>query len=80
MVGVLAESIVTFRGEMLRSMAAHGHTVLAMAPEDDAAVTATLEAMGVGYLPIPLRRTGMNPARDARACLAMARALSLIHI
>jgi glycosyltransferase involved in cell wall biosynthesis len=73
-VGVLAESIVTFRGEMLRSMAAHGHTVLAMAPEDDAAVTATLDAMGVGYLPIPLRRTGMNPARDARACLAMARA------
>lgn len=72
-VGVLAESILTFRGELLRSMAQHGHDVLAVAPDDDDFVRATLAGMGVGYTTVPLHRAGMNPWHDIRTVVALAR-------
>jgi len=72
-VGGFAESLLTFRGEMLRSMAAHGHQVLALAPENDTRVRATLESMGVAYASIPLRRAGTNPLRDVITTLSLAR-------
>lgn len=72
-VGVLAESILTFRGEMLRSMAAHGHDVLAIAPEDDSGVRDALAAMGVGYTTVSLERTSMNPVHDLATVLSLVR-------
>lgn len=63
-VGLMAASIVSFRGQMLQAMAAHGHDVLAMAPESDAEVTATLKGWGVHYRATGMSRTGMNPLRD----------------
>lgn len=74
-IGGFARSLITFRGDMLRSMVELGHEVLAMAPEDDPEVAAALEEMGVRYRPVPLRRTGMNPIRDAVTVVALARAL-----
>lgn len=73
-VGGFAQSLIGFRGDMLRSMVELGHEVLAMAPEDDPAVIATLREMGVQYRSVPLRRTGMNPIRDAGTTVALARA------
>jgi glycosyltransferase involved in cell wall biosynthesis len=72
-VGVLAESMVTFRGDMLLTMVEHGHEVVAVAPEDDAGVRATLAAMGVHYRSVPIDRTSTSPVRDGRATLALAR-------
>jgi glycosyltransferase involved in cell wall biosynthesis len=72
-VGVRAGSLVSFRGEMLRAMAANGHDVLALAPEDDASVRAALEAMGVAFATVPLRRTSLNPLRDVRTVVSLAR-------
>ena len=73
-VGGFARSLIAFRGDMLRSMVELGHDVLAMAPEDDPEVAAALKEIGVRYRPIPLRRTGMNPLRDAGTVVALARA------
>ncbi len=73
-VGGFAQSLIGFRGDMQRSMVEHGHEVLAMAPEDDPAVAAALKEMGVRYQSVPLRRTGMNPVRDAGTVVALARA------
>lgn len=72
-VGGLAGSLVGFRGEMLHSMAAHGHEVLALAPEDDACVRANLESMGVTYATVPIHRTGTSPFRDVTTLIALAR-------
>ena len=73
-VGGFAASLIGFRGDMLRSMVELGHEVLAMAPEDDPVVAAALKEIGVRYQPVPLRRTGMNPVRDAMTAIALARA------
>jgi glycosyltransferase involved in cell wall biosynthesis len=65
--------MVTFRGDMLRSMVEHGHEVLAVAPEDDPEVRAALAAMGVRYRSAPIHRTSMNPVRDGGSTVALAR-------
>jgi glycosyltransferase involved in cell wall biosynthesis len=74
-VGLLAESMLSFRGELLRAMVAEGHEVLAIAPEDDAHVRAELAAIGVTYDTVPLRRAGMSPWRDLRAATSLTRTL-----
>ena len=72
-VGGIAGSLVTFRGEMLRSMAAHGHEVLALAPESDPVVRETLESMGVAYQTARIYRTGTSPLRDGATVISLAR-------
>jgi glycosyltransferase involved in cell wall biosynthesis len=72
-VGGVAGSLLLFRGEMLRSMAAKGHAVLALAPENDTRVRATLEAMGVAYATVPLHRTGTSPFRDVATVISLTR-------
>jgi glycosyltransferase involved in cell wall biosynthesis len=71
-VGVMAGSILSFRGEMLRAMADAGHTVLALAPEEDEEVGAALADMGVTYRSAPILRTGLNPIRDAATVKSLA--------
>jgi len=72
-VGDAAESILNFRGHLLRSMVANGHEVLAVAPEDDPRVRAALQAMGVTFATVPLHRAGMNPLRDVRTVVSLTR-------
>jgi glycosyltransferase involved in cell wall biosynthesis len=74
-VGVQTTELLTFRGPMLRAMAAEGHTVLAIAPEDDARVKAALDEIGVRFATMPLHRAGMNPVRDSLAVVSLARTL-----
>lgn len=71
--GVLAESVLTFRGELLRAMVQHGHDVLALAPDEDPTVSSALADMGVAFGTVPLRRTGLNPVRDLQTVVALAR-------
>lgn len=73
-VGVYARALVSFRYEMLRSMVAAGHEVIAMAPEDDSSVREALEAIGVRFATIDLNRTGLNPRADLRTLLTLKRA------
>jgi glycosyltransferase involved in cell wall biosynthesis len=74
-VGIQTTELLTFRGPMLRTMAMEGHTVLAIAPEDDPEVRAALAVMGVGFATFPLHRAGMNPLRDFMATASLARTL-----
>lgn len=72
-VGLMARSLVTFRGELLRALAARGHEVLAVAPEDDAEVAETLRRMGVRYRVAPIARNGLDPATDLATLRALRR-------
>jgi glycosyltransferase involved in cell wall biosynthesis len=72
-VGVATESLLAFRGEMLRAMAANGHHVLAQAPEDDPDVRTALAAMGVAFEVVPLRRASLNPVWDVLTVVSLAR-------
>ena len=75
--GGYAQSLVNFRGPMMRAMVAGGHEVFALAPESDPAlapgedpeqVPRDLAALGVRFRAVPMGRTGLNPIADLR-CL-----------
>lgn len=68
-----AESLVTFRGQLLAAMVRAGHQVVACAPERPAKVVEALRALGVEYRSVELNRTGMNPLKDLGGCLRLRR-------
>lgn len=63
-IGSLAESLINFRGTLLRQAVAGGHRVTAVAPDAPETVREALDKMGVAYADIPIDRTGLNPWRD----------------
>jgi glycosyltransferase involved in cell wall biosynthesis len=65
-IGSHAHYLVNFRGALMQDMGAHGHEVLALAPDFDAGTRSELSAMGVEPIDISLSRTGMNPFWDLR--------------
>lgn len=69
--GSYAESLVNFRGHLLRSMAARGYRVVAGAPAAPPHVIDTLAEMGVAYRDVPFKRAGMRLDQDLRALLAL---------
>lgn len=62
--GGFADSLVNFRGPLLRSMVGKGHIVTACAPAASSEVLEKLAAIGVQYRDVPLSRTGLNPFSD----------------
>lgn len=63
--GGLAESLINFRGPLLRALVARGWRVIAAAP-DDGQTGQALAAMGVEFAPVAIARAGMNPVADLR--------------
>ncbi len=69
----LAESLLNFRGDLIRHLRARGHEVLAAAPGEAAEVDRRLASWGVRRLRIELQRTGSNLAVDLRLLLELRR-------
>lgn len=74
--GGLARSLVNFRGHLLKRLCALGHDVIACAGDDDREVKTQLQAWGVRFLPVPLRRTGRNPLQELRVIRDLSRVLA----
>lgn len=75
-VGNIAQSLVNFRGPLLKEMVRRGHDVVAVGPEDDAIYSEQLRRAGVKYRVAPLDRAGLNPIADLRFLLKLRRILS----
>jgi glycosyltransferase involved in cell wall biosynthesis len=76
--GSCPKALLNFRGRLMRAMRKEGHEVLACAPGAPQEVVDRLEAWGIAYYPIDLKRTGLNPLRDlasARQFLTLLREL-----
>ena len=71
-VGGFADSLINFRGPLLRRLVAEGHSVTACAPDATVRVRRELAALGVAYRHVPIQRAGMNPMRDLGTIRALA--------
>lgn len=60
----LAESLLNFRGDLIRAMQARGHTVHAVAPDCDIAFREQLDTAGIHFHPVIMQRSGLNPLAD----------------
>lgn len=63
-IGSFAESLINFRGPLLREMVSRGHEVFACAPDASLDIQEKLKAFGVAYRNIPIDRTGLDFVRD----------------
>ena len=73
--GSLAESLVNFRGELLKNLVARGHQVIGCAPRVDIPELDGLRAAGIRFENVCLERVGLNPIEDARSIASMIRIL-----
>lgn len=71
LLGNTARHLLTFRGPLLFAMAAAGHDVVAIGPEEDAEVRRELGKGGVAFETFPLARIGINPIVEARTVAAL---------
>jgi len=62
--GSFADSLVNFRGPLLRELVKHGHEVIACAPHASVDVQSELFRLGVEYCHVDMDRTGTNPIHD----------------
>jgi glycosyltransferase involved in cell wall biosynthesis len=75
-IGALAESLINFRGELIKSLVSGGHKVVAMAGHADATTVAAIEALGAVFRPYPVQRNGMNPVHDLTTFLVLRSAIA----
>lgn len=66
-----APSLIQFRGPLLSSIVAQGHTLLGVAPDFTPETRAAVEALGAETADYPLSRTGLDPLADLQALRAL---------
>ena len=74
-IGSLAYSLINFRGVLIQRITSGGHEVVACAPDDNAAVTAALGAMGARFRIVQMARASLSPLSDLRTLCALVRLL-----
>lgn len=81
-VGTLADSLINFRGPLIKELVDRGHSVIAMAAGQDhlsgvlGDPEQALRDLGAKPIWYSLDRTGMNPLRDFRTLLELRRIFS----
>lgn len=64
LIGALPESIINFRGNLIKDIHAQGHDITVMAAPTSNLLIAQIEALGCQYVPLPIKRNGLNPFSD----------------
>lgn len=75
-VGAYPQSLINFRGDLLRALVAAGHHVTAMSAEAGPGELAQLGAIGVRFRSFPVLRNGISPLTDIRTWRALRSAFS----
>jgi glycosyltransferase involved in cell wall biosynthesis len=76
----LAESLIRFRGALLKEMIRRGHTIYAIAPAGDASTIQSLSQLGVIFMQLPLARAGLNPLADLQYCFSLIKLLAGLKV
>ena len=76
MIGAFPESLLNFRGPLLKDLVAAGHQVITMAARTNLhTFIRQLSELGVEFRPYPIQRSGINPLRDLQTFLSLRLAL-----
>lgn len=73
LLGGFADSLIRFRGELLKRFVEAGHHVVACAPDASEEVRTILAAWGVRYRHVPIDRAGTNLLKDLRTIVSLVR-------
>jgi glycosyltransferase involved in cell wall biosynthesis len=70
-IGSFAQSLLNFRGALLKTLITKGHQVISCAPDATDGIRGDLAHMGVRYFQIPLVRAGLSPMEDLKTFMAL---------
>lgn len=73
-IGALPESLLNFRGNLIKDIYALGHEIIAMAAPTSEEKVAEIEALGCKFVPLPIKRNGLNPIADITTFLSLINA------
>jgi glycosyltransferase involved in cell wall biosynthesis len=65
-IGALPESLINFRGELIKLIHQLGHDVIVMASATDDKTREDIEQLGCRYIAYPVERSNINPISDLR--------------
>ena len=70
-IGALPQSLLNFRGQLIKDIHAKGHEVVAMAAPTEQRIIEAIEALGCRYQSFPIQRNGLNPLSDIKTLFAL---------
>jgi len=78
-IGALPESLLNFRGDLLKELVARGHEVITMAAAGERDVVRQLASIGVDFRAYPVYRSSMNPVKDMQTYFSLRKALDALN-
>lgn len=78
-IGAYPNSIIGFRGPLIRTFVEAGHEVTVMTAAATENVVAQVTALGATFRPYHVERNGLNPIADLKTCLDIKKALELLQ-
>ena len=69
--GALPESLLNFRGDLIKELLSNGCEVTAMAAPAESDTVSRLVSMGASFRPFPVQRNGFNPVNDLRTLFSL---------
>lgn len=73
-IGALPESLINFRGDLIRLLTNSGHKVIGMASEDIDKISPEFFELNAEYRFYPVQRNGLNPLNDLLTFFALRKA------
>lgn len=70
------ESLINFRGEMIKDFVKSGHEVIALGPDEG--FENQIEDLGAKYINYPLKRAGLNPLQELKSLFFIIKILRRI--
>lgn len=78
-IGALPESLLNFRGDLIKSLVANGCKITAMAAQTESTVVSRLANIGIGFTPFPVQRNGLNPKADLKTLIALRKTFQTLQ-
>lgn len=74
-IGALPESLLNFRGNLIKDIRVNGHEVIAMAAPTNKDTIEKIEALGCQFIPLSIKRNGLNPFADLGTFLSLIKSI-----
>ena len=78
-IGNTAESLINFRGSLIRYLVGLGHNISVISPECTEEQKKILNSFGVKLYQIPIKRTGLNPLFDIKTIFSIYKVINTVQ-
>ena len=78
-IGAYAESLINFRGDLVKALVSQGHDVVAMAAPCGDSFHGRIETLGATYCSYLVQRNGTSPLQDLKTLFSLRKGINEFH-